>query len=230
MDASARVMSVTGAVSSRSSKRAFLDQPVDGGLLRQLLAAAARSPSGGNLQPWHVDVLGGDELVRFKALIRQKMAADPRGDGPGYDIYPFDLQDPYRARRNRCGEDMYSSMGISRDDKASRLVFIAGNYQFWGAPVGMFFTVDRRMGPPQWSDLGMYIQTFMLLAKEAGLDSCPQEAWTLWHRTVADFIGLPEERMLFCGLALGYADPEHPVNRLRTERAPLEDFVVFRGI
>ena len=94
----------------------------------------------------------------------------------------------------------------------------------------MFFTVDRRMGPPQWSDLGMYIQTFMLLAKEAGLDSCPQEAWTLWHRTVADFIGLPEERMLFCGLALGYADPEHPVNRLRTERTPLEDFVVFRGI
>lgn len=230
MDASARVMSVTGAVSSRSSKRAFLDRPVDGGLLRQLLAAAARSPSGGNLQPWHVDVLGSDELVRFKALIRQKMAADPRGDGPGYDIYPPDLRDPYRARRNRCGEDMYGSMGISRDDKASRLAFIAGNYQFWGAPVGMFFTVDRRMGPPQWSDLGMYIQTFMLLAKEAGLDSCPQEAWTLWHRTVADFIGLPEERMLFCGLALGYADPEHPVNRLRTERTPLEDFVVFRGI
>ncbi len=230
MDGSTRAMSVTEAVSSRSSKRVFLDRPVDGGLLRQLLAAAARSPSGGNLQPWHVDVLGGDELERFKALIRQKLAADPRGDGPGYEIYPQDLGDPYRTRRNRCGEDMYGSMGIGRDDKASRLAFIAGNYQFWGAPVGMFFTVDRRMGPPQWSDLGMYIQTFMLLAKEAGLDSCPQEAWTLWHRTVADFIGLPEERMLFCGLSLGYADPEHPVNRLRTERAPLEDFVVFRGI
>jgi nitroreductase len=223
-------MSVTEAVSSRSSKRAFLDRPVDGDLLRQLLAAAARSPSGGNLQPWHVHVLGGDEMERFKALIRRKMAADPRGDGPGYDIYPPDLQDPYRARRNRCGEDMYTSMGIGRDDKASRLAFIAGNFQFWGAPVGMFFTVDRRMGPPQWSDLGMYIQTLMLLAKEAGLDTCPQEAWTLWHRTVADFIGLPEERMLFCGLSLGYADSDHPVNRLRTERAPLEEFVAFRGI
>jgi len=121
-------------------------------------------------------------------------------------------------------------MGIGRDDKNARVMFLAGNFQFWGAPVGIFFSIDRRMGPPQWSDLGMYIQTFMLLAREAGLDSCPQEAWTLWHRTVADFIGLPESQMLFCGLALGHADPAHPVNRLRTERAQLEEFAVFHGI
>jgi nitroreductase len=217
-------------VHSRSSKRAFLGKPVDADLVRRLLATAARSPSGGNLQPWHVHVLGGDELARFKALMQQKMAADPRGDGPGYDIYPAGLHDPYHTRRARCGEDMYGTMGIGRDDKKARTMFLAGNFQFWGAPVGMFFSVDRRMGPPQWSDLGMYIQTLMLLAREAGLDSCPQEAWTLWHRTVADFIGLPEGQMLFCGLALGYADPAHPVNRLRTDRAPLAEFAVFRGI
>jgi len=225
-----QAMSVTEAVSSRSSKRAFLEKPVAGDLVRRLLMAAGRSPSGGNLQPWHVHVLGGDELTRFKALMLQKMAIDPRGDGPGYDIYPSDLNDPYRARRARCGEDMYGTMGIGRDDKNARVMFLAGNFQFWGAPVGIFFSIDRRMGPPQWSDLGMYIQTFMLLAREAGLDSCPQEAWTLWHRTVADFIGLPEGQMLFCGLALGHADPAHPVNRLRTERAQLEEFAVFHGI
>lgn len=225
-----RGMSVAEAVAQRTSKRAFLDRAVAPALIRELLGQAGRSPSGGNLQPWHVHVLLGDELARFKALIRTRMAANPRGDGPGYDIYPPDLPDPYHARRNRCGEDMYAAMGIGREDKASRFAFIAGNFQFWGAPVGMFFTIDRRMGPPQWSDLGMYIQTLMLLAKEAGLDSCPQEAWTLWHRTVAEFIRLPESQMLFCGLALGYADPDHPVNRLRTERAPLNEYVVFHGI
>lgn len=223
-------MSVNEAVASRTSIRAFLDRPVPGSLVRQLIEAAGRSPSGGNLQPWHVHVLGGEELARFKGVMAQRMAADPRGDGPGYEIYPADLGEPYRTRRGECGEDMYATMGIGREDKRSRLGFIAGNFRFWDAPVGMFFCIDRQMGPPQWSDLGMYIQTLMLLAKEAGLDTCPQEAWTLWHRTVAEFLGLPEQQMLFCGLAMGYADPAHPVNSLRTRRAALDEFAVFRGI
>jgi nitroreductase len=223
-------MSVSAAVASRTSIRAFLDRPVDGELVRRLLAAAARSPSGGNLQPWQVHVLAGAELARFKALIAGKQAVDPRGDGPGYDIYPADLAEPYKSRRGESGEAMYATMGIAREDKAARLAFIAGNFRFWDAPVGMFFCIDKRMGPPQWSDLGMYIQTLMLLAREAGLDSCPQEAWTMWHRTVAEFLGLPNELMLFCGLALGYRDPAHPVNGLRTRRAPLEEFAVFHGL
>jgi nitroreductase len=121
-------------------------------------------------------------------------------------------------------------MNIGRQDKAARLAFIAGNFQFWGAPVGMFFCLDRKMGPPQWSDLGMYIQTLMLLAREAGLHSCPQEAWTLWHKEVASFLQMPPELMLFCGLALGYADHGHPVSGIRTERAALEDFATFVGL
>lgn len=223
-------MTVSEAVDSRTSMRAFRDTPVAGDLVRRLLTAAARSPSGGNLQPWHVYVLGGEELKRFKALMRERMQANPIGDGAGYDIYPRELVEPYRARRAKCGEDMYGTMNIPREDKAARLAFITGNFQFWGAPIGMFFCLDRQMGSPQWSDVGMYIQTLMLLAREAGLHSCPQEAWALWHKTVGEFLGLPENLMLFCGLAMGHADLQHPVSRMRTERATLQEFATLRGI
>jgi nitroreductase len=215
------MISVTEALETRMSARAFTDQPVDALLVREILEKARRSPSGGNVQPWHVTVLGGAELAKFKSIMRERLAADPRGagDGPGYYIYPKDMSEPYRSRRFKCGEDMHGTMGIARDNKAARYAFIAGNFQFWNAPIGMFFTIDRQMGPPQWSDLGMFI-----------LHSCPQEAWTNWHKTVGEFLALPPQRILFCGLALGYRDESHPVNRLRTDRAPLEEFVEFRGL
>jgi nitroreductase len=174
-------------------------------------------------------VLAGAELARLKALMRDLTRDNPLCTEAGYAIYPPEIGEPYRSRRAKCGEDMYATMGISRAEKAARLKFMTGNFQFWGAPVGMFYCLDRQMGPPQWSDLGMYIQTLMLLACEAGLDTCPQEAWTLWDRTVSDFLDLPANLMLFCGLALGYADASHPVNTLRTERASLNEFASLRG-
>ncbi|MEZ5512843.1 MAG: nitroreductase [Steroidobacteraceae bacterium] len=221
---------VTDAVMRRISTRAFLDQPVDPALLRQILTTARYAPSGGNVQPWNLYVLGGAELASFKASMRDKLVAGIDQDGEEYPIYPPNLFEPHRSRRFQCAEDMYGTMGIARADKPARLRFIAGNYQFWNAPVAMFFCVDRRMGAPQWSDLGMLIQTIMLLAQEAGLATCAQEAWTCWHKTVGEFLALPPELMLFCGLALGYADPAHPVNSLRTARAPLEEIASFRGI
>jgi nitroreductase len=228
----ARPMSVTEAVDTRMSARAFTNRPVDPALLRRILAAAARSPSGGNVQPWHVVVLGGDELARFKENVAERLRSNRtmEGEGPEYAIYPPELHDPYRSRRWKSAEDMYGTMGITREDKPARYRFIAGNYQFWGAPVAMFTLVDRRMGPPQWSDLGMFLQTFMLLAREAGLHTCAQEAWTNLHRTVGELIAIPPEQMLFCGMAIGWRDETHPVNRLRTERAPLGEFASFRGI
>jgi len=139
---------VTDAVLSRMSARAFTDQPVDSALVRRILTTARQSPSGGNVQPWHVIVLGGEELARLKAIMRDKLA-DPRakGDGPEYPIYPRELGEPYRSRRFKCGEDMHGTMNISREDKASRYAFIAGNFQFWNAPVGMFMLIDRQLGP-----------------------------------------------------------------------------------
>ncbi len=227
---SAPAMSVSEAVASRTSKRAFLDTPVSGQLVREILAKAQRSPSGGNLQPWLVHALGGTELQRFKALVSEKRAANGFGEGPEYQIYPDGLIEPYRARRGKCGEDMYATVGIPREDMAARMNFVAQNFDFWNAPVALFVCVDRSLGPTQWVDLGLYLQTVMLLAREAGLDTCAQECWTLWHKTVAEFLELPANVMPFCGVALGYADPAHPVNALRSERAGLEESVVFHGL
>lgn len=222
-------MNVSEAVESRTSCRAFLPTPVPGSTVRAILDAARRTPSGGNLQPWHVFALAGEPLADLLATIRGKLPTHPRGDGAEYDVYPAKLGEPYRTRRFRVGEDMYATIGISREDKLGRLLQFARNYEFFGAPVGLFFCIDRQMGPPQWSDLGMYMQTVMLLAREQGLHSCAQEAWCVWHRTVGEFLALPPELMLFAGMALGHRDPDAPINRLKSERAPLEEFASLRG-
>lgn len=219
-------LSVTEAVTSRRSIRAFLPTPVPSELLREALALARRAPSGGNLQPWWLHVVEGEAMARLRALMQTRLAT--QGPDPvDYDIYPPNLHEPYRSRRYRIGEAMYAALGIAREDKLARLQQFAANYQFFGAPVGVFCVVDRRMGRPQWSDLGMYLQTFMLLLKERGVDSCAQEAWSVYHRTVSAFLGTPPEHMLFCGMAIGYADPEAPVNRFTVERAELEEFTTF---
>jgi nitroreductase len=124
---------------------------------------------------------------------------------------------------------MYATIGVTRDDKFARLLQFARNYEFFGAPVGLFFCLDRRMGPPQWSDVGMYMQSVMLLAREHGLHTCAQEAWSVWYRTVGEFLKLPPELMLFSGMALGYRDESAPINTLKTDRAPLEEFAELRG-
>jgi len=226
-------LSVTEALTSRLSVRDFLPTPVDGAVLRQVLATAARSPSGGNLQPWHIDVIAGERIDALRALMQRRLAEVAAGDSseqPEYDIYPKELVSPYRDYRFALGEAMYATMGIPREDKAARLRWFARNYAFFGAPVALFCSVDRRMGPPQWSDLGMYLQSVMLLLREAGLDSCPQECWSVYPRTVGDFLGLPAERMLFCGMAIGHRNPAHPVNSLQSQRAALADFARFDGI
>jgi nitroreductase len=222
-------VNVSEALATRMSCRAFLPTPVPEATVRAILDAAKQSPSGGNLQPWRVYVLSGEPLKEFLALIRGKLPTNPHGDGSEYDIYPTALWEPYRSRRFKCGEDMYATIGVARDDKFGRLLQFARNFEFFGAPVGLFFCLDRRMGPPQWSDLGMYMQSVMLLAREHGLHTCAQEAWSVWYRTVGEFLRLPAELMLFSGMALGYRDEAAAINQLRTDRAPLEEFAELRG-
>jgi nitroreductase len=223
----AMTISVTDAVLARRSVRGFLDAPVDPELIRRLVELAARAPSGGNLQPWHIDVVGGAALAGFKAEMAAKLVAGHK-ETPAYDIYPPELDDPYRTRRFGVGEAMYAEIGIGREDKAGRRAWFARNFAFFGAPLALFCTVDRGMGPPQWSDLGMYLQTLMLLLVEHGLASCPQECWAIYPETVTAFLGTPAERMLFCGMAIGYEDASAPANRLRSERAPSEEWARFR--
>jgi nitroreductase len=212
------------------SCRAFLDTPVPVATVREILDSARRAPSGGNLQPWAVYALTGEVLAELKSAVRAQVATTPRGDGSHeYDIYPPGLGEPYRTRRFKAGEDLYATLGIPREDKMARLLQLARNYDFFGAPVGLFFYLDRSLGPPQWSDVGMYMQTVMLLARERGLHTCAQEIWSLVPGTVGRFLEVPPNLILFAGMALGYADPAHPINTLRTERAALEEFANLRG-
>ena len=187
-------------------------------MLKELAVKAARAATGGNIQPWHIDIVQGDAIAELKAIMRVKLAAGER-EKPGYDIYPREMTDKAKARTFGVGEALYGHLGIPREDKTARLTWFARNFDFFGAPAAYFCTVDRRMGPPQWADCGMYLQNLMLLAVEAGLATCPQECWAMYPQTVERFLGTPAERMLFCGVAIGWEDPDEPANRMRSDRA-----------
>jgi nitroreductase len=222
-------MHIFDAVDSRYSCRAFLPAPVPEATVRDILARAARAPSGGNVQPWHMHVLAGARLEALREIVRSRLDELPRFEGAEYDIYPRDLKEPYEARRRRSGVMLYESVGVTREDRVGRYRQYARNFLFYDAPVGMFFSIDRSMGSPQWSDLGGYIQTVMLLARAHGLHACAQEAWTHLHRTLRSFLPLSPELMLFCGMALGYADEAAPINSWRSPRESLDNFATFSG-
>lgn len=218
-------MNVSEAVERRVSIRAFLDRPVAGEVVKDILVRAARAPSGGNLQPWRVYALAGQPLADFKAIV----AANAFGEAPEYEVYPPNLWEPFRTRRFQNGEDLYATLGIPREDKPARLRQLARNGEFFGAPVGIFFCLDRKLGPPQWADLGMYMQNVMLLATERGLDTCPQEYWARYPQTVAKFLNLPADHMVFSGMALGHRDPDAPINTLVASREPFKAWGEMAG-
>ena len=216
-------MEVSEAVNSRQSIRAFTDQEVSDELIQRLLEKSSRAASGGNLQPWKIFIINNEMMIKF--LKFQEDWTDP--ETPAYDIYPENLTEPYKTSRYEVGAEMYSILDIDRDDKEGRFKQMLENFKFFGAPSAFFCFVDRQMGRPQWSDLGMFLQNFMLLAKEVGLDTCPQEAWAIKQESVTAFVKAPDELMLFCGMAIGYRDDEAKINRLRTERRPFEDWATF---
>ena len=221
-------MKVSEALATRKSIRAFRPDPVPRKIIEEILVASARAPSGGNLQPWKVHVLFGaakDELVR---RTKEQMKVNPRGGTPEYHIYPPDLTEPYATRRFRVGEQMYATMNIPREDKMSRLKFFSRNWEFFGAPAGLIFTIDRQMQQGQWADLGMFMQNIMLLAREHRLHTAPQEAWSLFHPQVREYLSVPENEMIFCGMAIGTADEAAPVNGLESERAPPAEYLTIR--
>ena len=216
-------MNVTEAVLSRASIRAFNKTPVENTLIKDLLAKSSRAPSGGNLQPWKIFVLNNDSMDQF--LTFQENWNIP--ESPAYEIYPKKLKEPYRKSRYELGEQMYKTLGIGRENKEARILQVMKNFEFFGAPAAFFCFVDRQMGPPQWSDLGMFLQTFMLLAKEQGLDTCAQEAWSIKHDSVSNFLGAPKDEMLFCGMSIGYQDQSALINQLESKRRPIEEWASF---
>ena len=216
-------MKVSDAVLKRRSIRAFTSQPINNKVIKDLLALAARSPSGGNLQPWKIYVINNQSMKKFIEF----QGNWNKPETPGYAIYPAGLTEPYRTSRYQLGEAMYELLGIPREDKDARLQQVLRNFEFFGAPAAIFCFVDKQMGPPQWSDLGMFLQTFMLLAQEAGIDTCAQEAWAMKNDSVSKFVGSDKNDILFCGLALGYKDEDAVINQLSSERRPIEQWAKF---
>jgi len=216
-------MKVSDAVNSRKSIRSFLDTPVETSLLINLLEIASRSPSGGNLQPWHIYLLNGEKLNDFKGFMNRWKNPEQ----PQYNIYPPNLKEPYRSSRFELGEAMYELLEISRDDKAARFAHLMENFNFFGAPAALFCFVDETMGPPQWSDLGMFLQTFMLLAQEKGIDTCAQEAWAVKPDSLREFFEVPQELNIFCGMAIGYRDTQARVNDLKSKRRSTDEWLTI---
>jgi nitroreductase len=222
-------MNVRDAVASRYSCRAFLPKPVPELIVREIVERAARAPSAGNLQPWRVHALAGGKLAALKAELAGRSDELPKGEGGDYRIYPDPMGEPYRARAFGVGELLYESIDVPRADKPARYRQYARNYQFFGAPVGLFVVTEKRFGVAQWADIGGYLQTLMLVARGYGLHTCPQQAWVAFHKTVRAHLALPEEWMVYSGLSLGYEDAAAPINGWRAPREPLDAFAVFEG-
>lgn len=223
-------MDVFEAVSSRYSCRAFLPKPIPEKIVRDIVERAARAPSAGNMQPWRVYALAGERVKALCDLLSPRMATElPRGEGTDYTIYPAPLSEPYKARRFEVGELLYKSINVPREDKAARYKQYARNYIFFGAPVALFFAREKSHGPAQWADIGGYLQTVALLARGHGLHTCPQQAWVSFNLTVREFLKLPDNLMVYSGMALGYEDPDAPINKWRSPRESLDNFATFEG-
>ncbi len=221
-------MQVEEAIRSRKSVRQFSSKPVDGQTVRDILEIAKWAASGGNLQPWKVKVLTGVPLSDLVQKVQGKLATGQM-ESPEYNVYPPELKDPYRTRRRVVGQALYDLIGVPREDTPGKFRQLAKNFEFFGAPVGLFFVMDRQMEIGQYVDLGIFMQNIMLMARDKGLHTCPQEAWAQWPKTTAEFLKVPDDEMVFCGMALGYMDEEAIINNLKSERADLEEFVEFQG-
>ena len=218
-------MDVYEAVSSRRSVRGFTDQPVPREVIERVLSAAAWAPSGSDLQPWHIYVVTGAPLAQLKKLATERVAAGVPWDEREFVMYPPALKSPYAERRSAFGKERYSALGIAREDWEARQRAAIANWDCFGAPAALFCYIDRDLGLPQWADLGMFLQTVMLLLRAEGLHSCPQMAWSQVHKTVAEIVSPPAELILFCGMSIGYEDVTVPY--IRTGRAPLDETVTF---
>lgn len=219
-------MDVAEAVAARRAIRAFLDKPVDPAVLRRVIEQAQMAPSGYNFQPWEAVVLTGDKLGELSRLL---LEASPQ-DSPEYQLVPRGLPKFYKERRDTIVERRMQAAGIARNDEAGRAQFQKRNFRFYGAPAAMFTFVPRIMGLPQWSDVGMWLQTVMLLLVGEGLGSCPQESLFVHGRLIKEFFGVGDEtHIFFCGMAIGHPDTQAPLNRFERTRAPISEAVRFVG-
>ena len=219
------------AITSRRSVRAFLPEPVERATLERIFEVAARAPSGTNTQPWRAYVLTGEPLQRLSARVAEAYD-DPEErarHSEEYAYYPTEWKSPFVDRRRKVGWDLYTLLGIAKTDKQRMHAQHRRNYEFFGAPVGLMFTIDRTMRQGSWLDFGMFLQSVMVAARAHGLDTCPQAAFTQFHRIIMEELQAPANEQLVCGMSLGRADPAAVENTLVTERMAVGEFVTFVG-
>lgn len=221
-----KTRAVTDALISRITCRDFLDTPVPDDVLQRILSTAMRSPSGGNLQPWKLHVMTGETLAEFKKRASERTLAG-KLEEPTYRPYPSPLWEPQRSWRYKLGEDMYGLIGIPRDNKMGRMVWLAQNAKFFEAPVGIIVTGNKGLEMPQYMDIGILLQSIMLLAREEGLHTAPQGWWRNWTSVSHELLDIPEEEEVLVGLSLGYGNPDAPVNNLYADRAGLDEVAKF---
>lgn len=223
-------MTAIDAVAGRRSIRAFLDTPVPQETVERILEISARAPSGTNLQPWRVHAMAGAPLKALsQELVEVHHSPDHSAYQSEYSIYMPEWREPYLSRRRKVGWDLYTTLGIAKGDKAAMSRQHAKNYEFFGAPVGLFFTIERDLALGSWLDLGMFVENVMIVARAFGLDTCPQQAFCQYHRIVRRHIAIPEAEILVVGMALGHADLSAPENNFPTDRAPVAEFARFTG-
>ena len=219
-------MNLNELIKSRYSVRSFTDDTVDIETIREILEISSNAPSGGNIQPWKVYVVTGSTKEK---LIKKVLNNFDNGvqEKIEYDIYPNPLDEEYKRRRSECARDMYTALSIEQDDIELRLSQIRENFKFFGAPVGMIVTIDRAFAENGWGHVGMFIQNICLSAVDNDMGTCLQESWSIYPETVKDFLNIPDNEVVWCGIALGYPNKEHPINNYRTSRESIEKFVTF---
>jgi nitroreductase len=219
-------MNLNELIKSRYSVRSFTDDTVDIKIIREILEISSNAPSGGNIQPWKVYVVTGKTKEK---LIKKALSNFDNGvqEKIEYDIYPRPLDEEYKRRRSECARDMYTALSIKQDDTELRLSQIRENFKFFGAPVGMIVTIDSAFAVNGWGHVGMFIQNICLSAVDNDMGTCLQESWSIYPKTVKDFLNIPEKEVVWCGIALGYPNKEHPINNYRTSRESIEKFVTF---
>ena len=217
------------AIATRRSVRAFLPTPVPRATVDELLALAARAPSGSNIQPWKVRVVAGEARARLSRAILDALDQGSEGHKREWNYYPVNWREPFLARRRKIGWDLYGLLGVKKGDFEGTERQRRRNYEFFGAPVGLIFTLDEDLEIGSWLDLGIYIGTLAIAARGRGLDTCPQAAFADFHAVIRRELGIPATEIVICGMALGHADPDAVENRLVTERAAVPEFATFEG-
>lgn len=219
-------MNLKDIIKSRYSVRSFTKKNVDIEIIKEILQISKCAPSGGNIQPWKVYVVTGNAKEK---LIERALSNYDNGvqEKIEYEIYPNPLDEEYKKRRSECAKDMYAALSIEQDDIESRLTQIRENFKFFGAPVGMIITIDKAFAVNGWGHVGMFIQNICLSAIDNDMGTCLQESWSIYPETVKDVLNISDNEVVWCGIALGYPNLEHPINNYRTSRESIDKFVTF---